>query len=55
MVGRQGQQGLLCWPYKKLNSVKNVFIDYLGIILICVMSTKLSMISLVEVELEYPT
>ncbi len=34
---------------------KNVFIEYLGIIFICVMSTKLPMISLVEVELEYPT
>ncbi len=34
-VGRQGQQGLLCWPYKKSNCVKNVFIDYLGIIFIC--------------------
>ncbi len=31
------------------------FIDYLGIIFICVMSSKLPMISLVEVELEYPT
>ncbi len=50
-MGRQGKQGLLCWPYKKCNCVKNVFIDYLGIIFICVMSTKLPMISLVEVEL----
>ncbi len=33
------------------NCVKNVFIDYLGIIFICVMSTKLPMISLVEAEL----
>ncbi len=55
MVGRQGQQGLLCWPYKKLNCVKNVCIDYLGIIFICVMSTELPMISLIEAELEYPT
>ncbi len=55
VVGRQGQRGLLCWPYKKYNWVKHVFIDYLTIIFICVMSTKLSMISLVEAELEYPT
>ncbi len=52
VVGRQGQQGLLVWPYIKYNCVKNVFIYYLGIIFICVMSTKLSMISLVEGELE---
>ncbi len=54
MVGRLGQQGLLCWPYKK-KCVKNLFIDYLGIIFICVMSTKLPKISFVEAELEYPT
>ncbi len=39
LVDRQGQQGLLCWPYKKCNCVKKKCIDYLGIILICVMST----------------
>ncbi len=37
------------------NCVKNVFMDYLGIILICVMSTKLPRISLVKAELEHPT
>ncbi len=54
VAGRQEKQGLLCWPYKKYNCVKNIFID-LDIIFICVMSTKLPMISLVEVELQYPT
>ncbi len=52
VVDRQGWQDLLCWPYKKLNCVKNVFIDYLAIIFICVM---LPRISLVEAGLEYPT
>ncbi len=55
VVGRQGQQGLLCWPYKKLNCENLFCIDYLGIIFICVMSTKLPRISLVEAELENPT
>ncbi len=56
VVGHQGQQGPLCWPYKKKkNCVKNIFCDYLGIIFICVMSTKLPIICLVEAELEYPT
>ncbi len=37
---------------RRLRMWKSFFIDYLGIIFICVMSTKLPMISLVEVELE---
>ncbi len=44
VVGRQG-------PYKKYNCVKNFFLDYLAIIFISVMSTKLPMISLVKIEL----
>ncbi len=47
VVGRQG-------PYKKYNCVKKFFylgFDYLGIIFISVMSTKLPMISLVKIEL----
>ncbi len=41
--------------YTQWWACENVYIDYLGIIFICVMSSKLPMISLVEVELEYPT
>ncbi len=52
----RGSRGTLsAGPIKKKNCVKNIFIDYLGIILICVMSTKLPMIRLVVAELEYPT
>ncbi len=54
VVGCQGQQGFLSWAYKN-KIVNNVFIDYLGIIFICVMSTTLPTISLVETELEFPT
>ncbi len=46
--------GFLSWAYKN-KIVNNVFIDYLGIIFICVMSTTLPTISLVETELEFPT
>ncbi len=56
MVGHQGQQGLLSYPYTKYNYVKNVFIDYfLYHFHLCKMSTKLLMISIVEAQLEYPT
>ncbi len=41
-------------PIKKINCVKNIFIDYLGMLFICVMSTTLPMISLVEAELDCP-
>ncbi len=51
----RGSRAFSAGPIKNKIVWKNVFIDYLGIIFICVMSTKLPMISLVEVELEYPT
>ncbi len=36
--GPSGAAGLsLFWPYRKYNCVKNVFIEYLGIIFNCVM------------------
>ncbi len=48
----RGSRAFSAGPIKKCNCVKNICIDYFGIILICVITTKL--ISLVEVELEYP-
>ncbi len=48
----RGSRAFSAGPLKNKIVWKSFFIDYLGIIFICVMSTKLPMISLVEVELE---